>query len=124
MLEAWDKWLEGHPAADSTKKLYTRKLKCIFKDLEREMKDFFVDSLLFPLENEMMFPSLNVYLSMQEHNNSNDKLTAIKTYEWFCDLVIYLFNKRYSSNKDFTIEKKNTFLYGVTVARQVQSRKL
>ena len=58
LLKQFDTYIPKTGLRESTQKLYRRELKLILKFFEETIHGFKADSLLFPLENHVMFPSL------------------------------------------------------------------
>ena len=121
LLEEWQEWIQTSGLAQNTIGLYSRKICNIFKFWERTVDAFLVDSLILPLENSVIFPSLNEYLAQAE---PTDQKVAIQAYQKLCDMVTNMFDKRYGANRDFTLVEKTAFTTGILNARKAQSVKL
>ena len=117
LLREWDTWVEKKGLKKNTIKVYRRKLKELIKFWEEKMKGFYADSLVFPLETEVCFPSLAMYLD--ECTTGGAKITAMKTYNWLAGLILSL---RFTGMKEFSLEKKNSFKQDVITQRDQFSK--
>ena len=104
LLAAWDKWIKRQNLKeDSTAVLYRRKLVEIITFWETDIAGFKADSLLFPLENRVMFPAITGYVESSDTPGS--KLTAVKTYQYAVRLVLSIFERRYTADTRYGTEK-------------------
>ena len=120
----WDRWMAGDTLglADTTKKLYRRKLKHIIEELEKKTEDFFFDSLLYPLQTSVVFPSLAAYL--EDCTTQGDRLVAIKVYKYIGSLVLLEFSKSSIADKKYSITEKTNFRRDVLAQVQENTDKL
>ena len=82
-------------------------LKTVLKFWEASITRFKADMLLFPLENELLLPSLNSYINKGE--TLGDIKVASLAYIQFCNFLQELFADRYSSDPTFTLKKKMAY---------------
>ena len=122
IMERWNKWLPNQGLKPTVQKIYTRKVKQMLYFFEANIPEFFSDSLLYPLELELCFPSLSCYL--ENCKTGGDKVTAIKAYRYLVGLCLYEFNKRYTTDSHWTIEKKNSYKIDMNEQRDEFSKLL
>ena len=121
-IERWEEWIVKQGLAPSTSHKYTLKLIQITKYFEDKIQSFLMDSLLLPLENETCLPALDGYLGDAETDNVRS--LACKVYLQICDFVVHMFNERYAANKEFSIEKKQSWKWDVLNSRAAISTRI
>ena len=88
-LAGFKEYLERSSLSKNTKNLYYNKATHIVAHLEKTLKNWKADKLLFPLETRCTFPRLTGYLS-----GTDNKATAIKTYKYIQDYTLEMSNER------------------------------
>ena len=79
LLREWNVWIPTQKSVGPTTRVaYTLKLKQLIKHYESSVRRFKMDSLLYPLENEILFPSIDGYLNQAE--TPGDKKRAVEAY--------------------------------------------
>ena len=102
--------------------LYRRKLVHIINFFEDNGDDFLMDTLLYPLENEVCFPSLEEYIDQSK--TEGDKRVAILTYRYIGLFVLREASTRYGGSNKFTLEKKGAFKQDTLQEVNAMSKKL
>ena len=78
--------------------------------------------LLFPLELDIVFPSLEVYIDNSA--TVGDKKMAINTYLHLCAMSLQLLESRYAADSLYSLEKKSANESGIVSKRAANSKKL
>ena len=122
MLEKWRAWIDKQSLSKNTVALYSRKLPALIEYFESRMRKFKIDSLFYPLECEVLFPSIDGYL--EDAKTVGDKNVALKTYRYMTIMVHQEFTKRYASDKTYPIEKKTAFEMGLRARLEMASKRI
>lgn len=121
-FKQWNKFLPTQSLSKLTQESYTRKLRFIVRFLEKNIKNFQIDSLLFPLDKNVILPSLCNLL--QDATTVGAKMVAIKTYRYVCLMVLSNFDTIYASTSRFTLMEKLAFKQAVSMELFQISKKL
>ena len=78
--------------------------------------------LLFPLELDIVFPSLEVYIDNSA--TVGDKKMAINTYLHLCAMFLQLFKSCYGADSLYFLEKKSAYESGIFSKKAANSKKL
>lgn len=103
----WDKFLNQQTLSGDTKATYTRKFKVLVSFFESNIQGFRMDQLLWPIELNLCFPPLSLYLDTCTEIGA--KTTAIKVYKKIVQLAESIFARKYGGDSTVPMEKKSAY---------------
>lgn len=111
-LDGFTRFLDNHVAA-GTARLSVGKARAICSFWEQTIDGFKIDLLNNALHNNVLFPSLQSYLD--DSKSKGDVAQAIKTYKHMIAYAIEVFELRYNTHPDYTLQDKVTWKNDATL---------